>query len=80
MADPTPSNDREREPVREREVIVREGRSRGPGALIGAIIGVVVVLLLVWVLISNLGGNGEGDTLNVDVPDAEVNVDADEGG
>ena len=71
----TPDHRHDGEPVREREVIVTDGgRGRGPGGMIAAIVAIVAVLLVAWLLITNLGGDGEGD-VNVDLPDTNVNVE-----
>lgn len=67
-----------REPVREREVIVTEGR--GPGGLIALLVGIAAVVLIVWLVVSNLGAvTGDGGT-TVDVPEQiDVNVNDGQG-
>jgi predicted metalloprotease len=86
----------EREVIRERpaerEVVVDDRPPRGGGGgggLIAAIVGVILVLIIGWFLLNALGVMGEaadnagesGDVnAEVEVPDAEINVDGEGGG
>lgn len=84
-----PRNDRDQQPVREREVIVTDngGKRSGMSGAIVAVLAVVVIALIAWLAISMIGGgtsedvgdNVEVDAPEVDVPD-EVDVNVDEGG
>lgn len=72
---------RTEEPVREREVIVTDGRrSSGVGTVIAAVLGILAVLLVGYLLFNAFGGEGGGtDELNLDAPE-EVDVNLNEGG
>lgn len=68
------------EPVRDREVIVTDGRRRsGVGTVIAAVLGILAVLLVGYLLFNAFGADSGSAELDVNVPE-EVDVNTNEGG
>jgi hypothetical protein len=69
-------------PVRDREVVVRDGGS--PFGAIAAIIGLILVLVIGYFLLQAAGIFGGGGETNINAPSVEipsdVNVDVNSGG